>query len=334
MTARRHSVFNKIKATCDELEMIEMMSLKYDWNKEIICQFYATLYFDTDGQRFLWMIYGQQCVIIVHEFAWMLGLEHQLTSEPTTQIHSFNVLKLDEMQFMYVAGVVAHTPKIQNFHLELNTLHRLVHTTLNPRIGDSIVCPQYERTLIPFYVQKKPFSNFYFLLQEIISISRTALHSCGYAPQIMMMIDRVIGREFLTDHEITDLKPQNLIVPTITMDVPSTSTAPRTTHSGSAPPPLGCSSSSSGDILRVLRSMFAWCCDTRQLQDVLLSNQRHQNEKMGIDEFDEFPLPVPPLDDDPFTSLSVADIMAMEASPDDDTDGSGSEYEEEDEDDA
>jgi hypothetical protein len=150
----------------------------------------------------------------------------------------------------------------------------------------------------------------------------------------MMMIDRVIGREFLTDHEITDLKPQNLIVPTITMDVPSTSTAPRTTHSGSAPPPLGCSSSSSGDILRVLRSMFAWCCDTRQLQDVLLSNQRHQNEKMGIDEFDEFPLPVPPLDDDPFTSLSVADIMAMEASPDDDTDGSGSEYEEEDEDDA
>jgi hypothetical protein len=58
MAARRHSVFNKIKATCDELEMTEMMSFKYDWNKEIICQFYATLYFDADGQMLLWMTDG------------------------------------------------------------------------------------------------------------------------------------------------------------------------------------------------------------------------------------------------------------------------------------
>jgi hypothetical protein len=29
MAARRHSAFNKIKATCDELKMTEMMSFKY-----------------------------------------------------------------------------------------------------------------------------------------------------------------------------------------------------------------------------------------------------------------------------------------------------------------
>jgi hypothetical protein len=46
---------------------------------------------------------------------------------------------------------------------------------------------------------------------------------------------------------------------------------------------------------------------------------------MGID---EFPPPVLPLDDDPFVSLSVADIAAMEAALDDDEDGSDSEYEE------
>jgi hypothetical protein len=37
-----------MKATCDELAMTKMMSLKYNWNDEIICQFYATLYFDAD----------------------------------------------------------------------------------------------------------------------------------------------------------------------------------------------------------------------------------------------------------------------------------------------
>jgi hypothetical protein len=39
---------------------------------------------------------------------------------------------------------------------------------------------------------------------------------------------------------------------------------------------------------------------------------------MGTDEFDEFSLPVPPLDDDHFASLSAADIAAMEADPNDD----------------
>jgi hypothetical protein len=98
--------------------------------------------------------------------------------------------------------------------------------------------------------------------------------------------------------------------------------------SGLDPPPLGRSSSSSGGVHRVLKSKLAWCRDTHQCQDVLLSNQRRQNRKMGID---EFPLPVPPLDDDPFASLSVADITAMEATPDDNADGSDSEYEEEEE---
>jgi hypothetical protein len=42
----------------------------------------------------------------------MLGLEHQLTTEPEARIHTYNVLKLDELQFMYAPGVVAHPSKI------------------------------------------------------------------------------------------------------------------------------------------------------------------------------------------------------------------------------
>jgi hypothetical protein len=92
--------------------MTNMVCFNYSWNKEIICQFYATLYFDADGQQLLWMIDGQWCAITVHEFTQMLGLEHQLTMEPGARIHSFNVLKLNEMQFMYALGVVACPPKI------------------------------------------------------------------------------------------------------------------------------------------------------------------------------------------------------------------------------
>jgi hypothetical protein len=233
------------------------------------------------------------------------------------------------MQFMYAPGVKAHPPKVLNFLPELNTLHRLLCATLAPRIGDSSACPQYERNLIQYYVQKKRFSVFDYMLQEIISISRTALHSCGYAPQIMMIIEKVSGIEFLKDHEITDLKPQFLAAPIITKDVPSTSAPPQSTHSSSAAPPSApSSSSSSGGVLNVLKGMFAWCRDTRQRQDVLLRNQRHQNEKLGID---KCPLLVPPLDDDPFTSLSAADLAAMEAADDDAEGGFGREYDEDEE---
>jgi hypothetical protein len=181
-------------------------------------------------------------------------------------------------------------------------------------------------------VQKKKFSVFYYMLQEIISISRIALHSCGYAPKIMLMIERISGIEFLKDHKITDLKPQFLARPILIRDVPTSPSAPPSTRSGTVAPPPAPTSSSLGSVLWVLKSMFAWCRDTHQHQDMQLSKQRCQNKMLGIDEFDELPLPVPPLDDDPFSSLSAADIAAVEASPVGDEEASGSEYEEDNDD--
>jgi hypothetical protein len=148
IATRRLSTFDKIKATCDELEMTKMMCFKYSWNREIICQFYSTLYFDADGQRLLWMTDGQRCAITIHDFAQMLGLVHQLTMPLEARIHTYNVLKVGDVQFMYAPGVAATPPKIQNFLPELNTLHRLLRATLTPCIGDATACPQYESNLI------------------------------------------------------------------------------------------------------------------------------------------------------------------------------------------
>jgi hypothetical protein len=91
MATRRHFVFNKIKATCGELEMTKMMSFKYDWDDEIICQFYATLYFDATRQKLMWMTDGERCEITVRWFARLLDLEHKLTMELEARIHIFNV---------------------------------------------------------------------------------------------------------------------------------------------------------------------------------------------------------------------------------------------------
>jgi hypothetical protein len=83
-------------------------------------------------------------------------------------------------------------------------------------------------------VQKKPFSVFDYILVEILSISKNALCSCGYALHIMMMIEKVTGIHFVKDIEITNLEPQFLATPVITIDVPSSLAAPCSTHSGMA----------------------------------------------------------------------------------------------------
>jgi hypothetical protein len=63
----------------------------------------------------MWMSVGQKYEITIRGFAHLLGLEHQLEMPPETRIHTFGVLKLDEMQFMYALGADAHPPKVLNF---------------------------------------------------------------------------------------------------------------------------------------------------------------------------------------------------------------------------
>jgi hypothetical protein len=45
----------------------------------------------------MWMTDGQLYECTVRRFARMLRLEHQLTMESEARIHTFDVLKLDEM---------------------------------------------------------------------------------------------------------------------------------------------------------------------------------------------------------------------------------------------
>jgi hypothetical protein len=86
--------------------------------------------------------------IIVRRFAHLHGHDHQLTLEPKARVHMFNVLKPEEMHFMYALGAVAHLLKTENIKPKLNTLHCLFCSTLTLRIGDATACPQNERNMI------------------------------------------------------------------------------------------------------------------------------------------------------------------------------------------
>jgi hypothetical protein len=75
---------------------------------------------------------------------------------------------------------------------------------MTPKEEDSSNIPSYNRNLL-VAMGPRPhgfdFSVFDFIWEEIKAISESPLKSCGYAPYIMHMIERVMDRTFGYDKE-------------------------------------------------------------------------------------------------------------------------------------
>jgi hypothetical protein len=83
-------------------------------------------------------------------------------------------------------------------------LNRLFRKTMTPREGDGLKISAYNKNIIAAMTPNTngfEFSVFYFIWEEIKTISENPLKSCGYAPYIMHLIERVIGRTFGHDKE-------------------------------------------------------------------------------------------------------------------------------------
>jgi hypothetical protein len=49
MAEQQDPIFNQIIAACESLHIKRIMEFHYDWNIEVIAQFYATLFFEEAG---------------------------------------------------------------------------------------------------------------------------------------------------------------------------------------------------------------------------------------------------------------------------------------------
>jgi hypothetical protein len=86
-------------------------------------------------------------------------------------------------------GSVGTTRDLLPFYACMNCLFR---RTMTPREGDNSKIPGYNKNnLAAMAPNGLMFSVFDFIWEEIKDISDTPLNSCGYAPFIMHMIERV-----------------------------------------------------------------------------------------------------------------------------------------------
>jgi hypothetical protein len=103
------------------------------------------------------------------------------------------------MRFMYPSnkrGSVGTTSDLLPFYVYLN---HLFWRRMTPSEGDSSNIPSYNRNLLVALAPRPhgyDFSVFDFIWEKIKAISESHLKSCGYAPYLMHMIERMTGQTF------------------------------------------------------------------------------------------------------------------------------------------
>jgi hypothetical protein len=91
-------------------------------------------------------------------------------------------------------------------------LNRLFKRTVTPREGDGTKIPAYNKNILAATAPNAngfEFFVFDFIWEEINAISENPLKSCGYAPYLMHMMERVTAWTFFCEKEHHSLQIKN-----------------------------------------------------------------------------------------------------------------------------
>jgi hypothetical protein len=204
MEGKGNRIFNEVVTACRAKHLRVDMAFRKNWNNEIIAQFFATLYVEERGdtRKFHSMTEGKRYEITYEQFARLFGFGREDANR--NKIHYALHLDARRIRFMYPSnkrGSVGTTANLLPFYAYLN---RLFQRATTPREGDSSNIHSYNRNLLVAMAPRPhgfEFSVFDFIWEEIKAISESPLKSCGYAPFIIHMIERVTGRTFGCDKE-------------------------------------------------------------------------------------------------------------------------------------
>jgi hypothetical protein len=320
MRRKKDASFNQIIEACNFHGITNLLRFHYNWNQEVITEFYSTLFFDKIEKIFMWMTNGQRMSIKLTQFVEILGLSSHLDNPK--KLHTRRVMHTREMTPMYDLDSDFCAPEVEGILPHFAVLHRMRRRRrrMAPRIGDSDAIPTYERNMIDAIIKNEHFDAFDYIVDEIWNIAINPQRSCGFATYIMCMIEVVAHERFYKDAAHEPLHPVVLKGLAHRHISPPPDVAPtHTTHHGGA---SSSSSSSISNFLKMFRGIFAMCHRTDQCMDVIerYLNIVHCNQGIIHSQRDEplieFPdeLIYPPVSD-PYTSRTPAELAAFGIDP-------------------
>jgi hypothetical protein len=171
--------FNRILEACDLHGITDLLQFRYNWNLEIISEFYSTIFYDKKEMIFMWMTNGRRFHVKLAQFAQILGLSSQL--DIPKKLHSRWVMMPRDMTPMYVQDSSFQPPKVEGLLTHFLVLHQMRKRTLALRIGYSDAIPAYERNLLDALMKPVHFDVFEYIVDEIWNKATNPLRSCGFA---------------------------------------------------------------------------------------------------------------------------------------------------------
>jgi hypothetical protein len=156
------------------------------------------------------MIKNQWYEVSYSHFAKLFDFGRKDASRP--RIHLALKLEARKIKFMYPRSKqenFCETTDMLPFYTYLN---RLFRRTVTPRKGDGTKIPAYNKNILAVMAPNAngfEFFIFYFIWEEIKTISKNPPKSYGYAPYLMHMIERVIARTFFCEKDNHPLQIKN-----------------------------------------------------------------------------------------------------------------------------
>jgi hypothetical protein len=182
------------------------------WNDEMIMQFYATAHFYPDG-KIMWMTEGQRFSSTVEEWAEILNAPVQ--REDDVDVYGIPKKNHESMKNMYkeVPAADLEIWKLGSvYHLQagLPTTNTILRHTLMPKSGDNRMIRGYSINMLHLFDERAPFKVMDLMVETIKRTAADQKRSCGFAPQIQMLINAKFGTgKFLLDREHLPLQPEH-----------------------------------------------------------------------------------------------------------------------------
>jgi hypothetical protein len=130
------SAVNEAIDICHAKGMTNIMRINYDWNEEVVTQFYANLYIRRETKTFHWLLQGKPLSVSYERFSQILGFGEEYVGRP--KLHGGEFPLDSEMAFMYESmfGKVEFgtTHGMKPVYRMLN---QLFCYTLTPKIGEN-----------------------------------------------------------------------------------------------------------------------------------------------------------------------------------------------------
>jgi hypothetical protein len=196
MERKNNPIFVEVIQACEEKGLKILMGFKQHWNKELIAQFYAMVYFgyfmNERGQSeraMFWMTEGEQFQLSFSNFLTLFRLPHD---ETRRKLHDKGPLEVKRMAFMYPWNSKDSWGHVKDLYTYYSFLNRLFRKTLTPRDGNSSDTTAFQRNLmVATKPGEPPFNVGDFLWQEIKNSSENPQRLCSYSPYIRYIIKKV-----------------------------------------------------------------------------------------------------------------------------------------------